>query len=194
MNNMYDKEFLDVCDEKGEPTGETVSRADAHRKGIRHRTAHLWIVCGTELLLQKRSPHKDSFPDCYDTSSAGHIPAGCGFAESALRELYEELGVTADKNDLETAGYINSFSDRIFHSEPFINNEYSIVYILRIPPDKKQTFTDSLSLQESEIASVKWQEYKTVLSHAENGDKRYCINKKELYLLGNMIGGKIKNG
>lgn len=29
-------EFLDVVDESGNPTGETVSRSDAHRKGIAH--------------------------------------------------------------------------------------------------------------------------------------------------------------
>ena len=37
-------EIFDVCDEYGLPVGETVTRAEAHEKGIRHRTAHVWIV------------------------------------------------------------------------------------------------------------------------------------------------------
>ena len=37
-------EFLDVVDESGNPTGETVSRSDAHRKGIAHRTSHVWAT------------------------------------------------------------------------------------------------------------------------------------------------------
>ena len=37
-------EYLDIVDENGNSTGETVSREIAHRDGIRHRTAHVWIV------------------------------------------------------------------------------------------------------------------------------------------------------
>ena len=56
-------EILDIVDEKGLPTGKTVDRQTAHEKGIRHRTAHVWILrrtsSGTEVLLQKRSRDKD---------------------------------------------------------------------------------------------------------------------------------------
>lgn len=77
-------------------------RSEAHRLGLRHRTSHVWLVPARkngvlEVLLQKRSDEKDSFPGCYDISSAGHIPAGQGFVDSALRELKEELGVTASR-------------------------------------------------------------------------------------------------
>ena len=37
-------ELFDVCDLNGRPTGEIVSRAEAHRNGILHRTAHIWII------------------------------------------------------------------------------------------------------------------------------------------------------
>ena len=97
-------EMLDVVDEQGNPTGEVVTRELAHREGIRHRTAHVWIIrqkAGRlEVLLQKRSANKDSYPGCYDISSAGHIPAGADFIPSALRELQEELGVTAQAEAL----------------------------------------------------------------------------------------------
>ena len=88
-----DKELFDVCDEYGRPTGETVERSVAHGEGIPHRTAHVWIVRQQEgrwqILLQKRHRNKDSFPGMYDTSSAGHIPAGSEPLESARRELFE---------------------------------------------------------------------------------------------------------
>lgn len=58
-------EFFDIVDEKGIPTGETIERTQAHEKGVRHRTAHIWIVREqdgkAQLLLQKRSAEKDSF-------------------------------------------------------------------------------------------------------------------------------------
>ena len=67
-------EIFDIVDEKGIPTGETIERTQAHEKGVRHRTAHIWIVREqdgkAQLLLQKRSAEKDSFPGRFDTSSA----------------------------------------------------------------------------------------------------------------------------
>ena len=67
-------EYFDIVDENGIPTGETVEREKAHESGIRHRTAHVWIVRKvkgrTQILLQKRCKSKDSFPGCYDISSA----------------------------------------------------------------------------------------------------------------------------
>ena len=84
-------EILDVVDERGVPTGEKVERSAAHEKGIRHRTSHVWIVRYKErrlqVLLQKRSENKDSYPGCYDISSAGHIPAGIDFVPSAAMTL-----------------------------------------------------------------------------------------------------------
>ena len=102
-------EILDIVDRDGNPTGETVSRTIAHRDGIRHRTAHVWLLRHglsgeTEILLQKRCADKDSFPGCYDISSAGHIPAGQSFGFSAVRELREELGLTVTEDALCPCG------------------------------------------------------------------------------------------
>ena len=83
-------ELFDVIDSKGNPTGQIVSREKAHAEGIPHRTAHIWIIREKEgrvqILLQKRSQNKDSFPGKFDTSSAGHIQAGDEPLESALWE------------------------------------------------------------------------------------------------------------
>ena len=97
-------EYFDICNEAGEPTGKTISREEAHQKGILHRTAHVWILREKDgkqqVLLQKRSIQKDSYPGLYDTSSAGHIPAGEKPMPSALRELNEELGIRASEEHL----------------------------------------------------------------------------------------------
>lgn len=81
------EEMLDLVNEQGDPIGRAVPRSEAHRLGLRHRTSHVWLVRRKngvlEVLLQKRSDEKDSFPGCYDISSAGHIPAGQGFVDSA---------------------------------------------------------------------------------------------------------------
>ena len=49
----------------------------------------------------KTKQRKDSFPGCYDISSAGHISAGDEPLETALRELEEELGIKAEPEQLK---------------------------------------------------------------------------------------------
>ncbi len=48
----------------------------------------MWVVrkrdVGYDILLQKRSMEKESFPGLYDTSSAGHIPAGSLYRGSGI--------------------------------------------------------------------------------------------------------------
>ena len=108
-------ELFDVIDSKGNPAGQIVSREKAHAEGIPHRTAHIWIIRKKEgrvqILLQKRSQNKDSFPGKFDTSSAGHIQAGDEPLESALRELKEELGISATPEQLHFAdqSYLSRF-------------------------------------------------------------------------------------
>ena len=101
-------EILDICDEFGNPTGKVEDREIIHQEGLLHCTAHVWLLRKKnnqiEILLQKRSDAKDSFPGCYDISSAGHIPAGDSYFKSAKRELKEELGVEIDENELIDCG------------------------------------------------------------------------------------------
>lgn len=97
-------ELLDVVTAEGIPTGEVIERKAAHQQGIRHRTAHLWLLRRhqgeLQVLLQRRSLNKDSNPGCYDISSAGHIPAGMDYIPSCLRELREELGLALEPRQL----------------------------------------------------------------------------------------------
>ena len=38
------EEIFDIVDEKGQPTGETVTRSQARAEGVRHKTAHICVV------------------------------------------------------------------------------------------------------------------------------------------------------
>ncbi|MDO4197918.1 MAG: NUDIX domain-containing protein [Erysipelotrichaceae bacterium] len=167
-------EILDITDEKGNPTGETIERSIAHLKGIRHRTAHIWIIRKNkdkyEFLLQKRSYDKDSFPGCYDTSSAGHIHAGDEPLESVLRELEEELGIKAQKEDLLFIGTYHIINHTSFKDKPFNDDEIPFVYVYL-----KDTDADSLVLQKEEIDSVKWFEMKDIERNLNPRNPEFCI-------------------
>ena len=137
-------ELLDIVDEKGLPTGEVIDRGIAHEKGILHRTSHVWFIRKRntiEILLQKRSRNKDSWPGYYDISTAGQIPAGVGFEESAIRECREELGIDIQKEDLLYCGYRTVYYEEQFHGKPFIDNQYSNVYIVNKDPESLRLCT-----------------------------------------------------
>ena len=82
--------------EDGSLTGEIKPRALVHRDGDLHGASHVFLARlrggRAELLLQKRSAQKDSFPGLYDISAAGHLDPGEDFAAAARRELAEALG------------------------------------------------------------------------------------------------------
>ncbi len=181
-------EYLDVVDENGLPTGETVEREAAHRTGTRHRTSHVWLfrTCKgtTQLLLQKRSANKDSYPGCYDISSAGHIPAGDGYLESALRELKEELGVDAVADELIFCGTRRFEFHAVFNGQNFWENQVSNVFALRRDMEESE-----FVVQKSELDSVKWADWDMCMDMAKNATVPNCIRLDELEMIEQCVNG-----
>ena len=180
-------EYLDICDENGMPTGAVTARSTAHRDGILHRTAHLWVVREIsgkyQVLMQKRSMEKESFPGLYDTSSAGHIPAGEEPLPSALRELSEELGIEAAPEQLDYAGSFRIEYEKVFHGKPFHDNEAVWVYVYREPVDISR-----LHLQESEVESVRWFDLEEVWNETRTSRERFCAPSQGLEVLRKYLG------
>lgn len=146
-------EYLDIRTENGELTGEIKERTQVHTDGDIHGTSHVWLVRYTDknkkkfdILLQKRAATKDAYAGCYDISSAGHIPAGQDYLESAVRELEEELGIKADPEKLKFIGMHDGTMEAVFDGKPFKNHELSAVYIYD-EPVKDSDF----KLQEEEV-------------------------------------------
>lgn len=99
ISNPFPSEFelLDIVDHNNEVIGQS-NRKDIHNRGLRHRSAHLLIFnTSGDLFLQKRSKHKDDFPNCWDSSAAGHVDAGESYEQCIVREAREELGITLEK-------------------------------------------------------------------------------------------------
>jgi isopentenyl-diphosphate delta-isomerase len=127
-------EFFDIYNNDGSSAEYTASRNDAHRNGLWHKTVHVWIVNNKgNLLLQKRSIYKETFPGFWDISCAGHIDAGESSLEAAIRELREELGVIATKNELQ---FLFAIRQCYYKENPLvIDNEFADVFLLNNPRD-----------------------------------------------------------
>lgn len=89
------EEFFDVVNERDEVIDRR-SRRDVHKHGLRHRAVHVLVFDKQgRVFLQKRSMLKDCFPGKWDSSASGHLDCGEDYDKCAVRELSEELGLTA---------------------------------------------------------------------------------------------------
>ena len=185
-------ELFDVIDSKGNPAGQIVSREKAHAEGIPHRTAHIWIVRKKEgrvqILLQKRSQNKDSFPGKFDTSSAGHIQAGDEPLESALRELKEELGISATPEQLHFAGTFPISFAKEFHGKMFRDEEIAFVYIYDHPVE-----IDRLTLQKEEVEEVQWFDLEETYQQCRQHRDKFCVPLGGLQLVREFIKNNNNN-
>jgi len=139
-------EFFDVLDENGHKTGKIKERSEIHRDGDWHKSVDIWIINNKkELLLQRRAHEKESYPDLWEVSCSGHVDAEEKSINSALRELKEELGVHAEKEDLKFL--FESKESHVTNNGKFINNEFKEVYLLELswPIDKFKIKKDEVS-------------------------------------------------
>ncbi len=157
-------ELLDVINEKGKVV-DTKDRKQIYIDGNLHRTVHIWVInSNKELLVQKRSPKKDTYPNLWAISTAGHVKAGETSIESALRELKEELGIKATEKDLE---YLFSIRRKDDMGEIHLNT-LDDVYLVEADLDIENT-----KLQFSELTDIKYVYYEYLEQIFKNKDSQY---------------------
>ena len=165
------EEYFDVCTPHGVPTGESLPRSEVHRRGLWHRSAHLWLVNSRrEVLLQQRHPGKQTDPGRWDIAVAGHLSAGETPLEALVREAWEELGLVVDPSTLtalapQSKQYVEpDFSDREWQ-HPFAgvwNGDLA-----------------ALTLQAEEVVAVRWlplEDYRRVVLA---GDEHYVGRRED---------------
>lgn len=173
------EELFEILGPDGSFTGKLKPRSQVHKDGDLHGAAHIWVYRLTdgkaELLLQKRSDYKDSFPGCYDTSSAGHLDPGEDFLTGAIRELGEELGIQAEPEDLQYMYTKEIDLTNTFYGEAFHNHELISIYMLELVPADMQ-----IHYQESEISGVMWMEADTLYHMVKEESFKHCMDAEEL--------------
>ena len=175
----YDNgEYLECFSEDGEPLRTGVSRREAHEKGVLHGAAHTFIAKRKNgvlyFLLQRRAACKDSFPLALDISSAGHIAQGSDFLSTAQKELREELGLHADKDEFTELFSQKIRSESEFRGKRFLDCEVNRVYLLW-----RDVSPDEIRLQPSEVLEVLWLPAEEILSMIREGQNGICIPEAE---------------
>ena len=153
-------------------TNEYATRKHVHTNGLWHCSVHIWIVNPTkqQILLQKRSLTKDTFPGRWDISSAGHVEAdSTSLIHTAQVELAEELGldnVTEDELNL-------SFVIPAEQANMGGCNAYEHVYFL-VRDDNTTTKEQQFALGTAEVSEVAWMPVQDVLTALRNVDDGYA--------------------
>ena len=142
-------EYIELLDSNGTPNGKKCLKSIAHKNGYFHASVHIWIYTKSgEVLIQKRKHNKDTFPNLWDISVAGHISFGENHKTSALRETQEEIGLTTSTDSLIYLG--TSEHKNIHLSKGIIDHELHHIYLTELNAD----FND-LTIQEEEVAAIK---------------------------------------
>ena len=196
-------EILDVVDETGAPTGETVERAEAHREGVRHRTApvrnksdptpalsHLILLSTPELLKECNHPlpvyvrhwKYHSSPEmnlsAYISSviKAESVRSCCGQSRHVRCDAAHPPGVPL--RVLRFHRLVHKDVDSEFHRQPFHDHQISNVYLLWLDREAEE-----FELQTEEIESVRWMDYAQVRGMVASDTLPNCIIMEELDLI-----------
>ena len=139
-------EILDILDKNGNIIGSK-ERKEIYKDGDIHRTVHIWIINDkNELLVQKRSPKKETFANLWAISTAGHVISGETSIQAALRELKEELDLNVKEEELKYLFTIERHQDI---SDDIHINTFDDVYLLHRNLDCEKT-----KLQKKELTDI----------------------------------------
>lgn len=145
------EEPVDILDEQGNKTGQSLLKSEAHKQGFWHGGAHIWIYNSKgEVLMQLRSPKKIVRPNIWDVSIAGHIAAGKSPLETLVEEAEEELGLKIKTEDLELLG--SGTIDDIMDNGNWHHRVYLWIYALK----RDDLNLAGLKLEEAETSEVRW--------------------------------------
>lgn len=87
-------EIVQLVDEDNVPCG-VAPRSRMRAEGLLHRATFLFVfLTDGRLFVQKRAASKDLYPSYFDACDGGVVRAGESYADNAVREAVEELGIS----------------------------------------------------------------------------------------------------
>lgn len=155
-------ELVDIYNNRHEYLKYQKSRKELEKDEYR-LSCFIWVINDdNQILLQQRTSNTKKMPNMWGTT-AGGVLVGETSLEGALRELKEELGINATKEELE---FIGSHK-RI--------NDYVEVWLC-----KKNININELKLEPTEVQDAKWvsiEEFEIMLNNGTGINSGYNIFK-----------------
>ena len=139
-----------------------VEKLEAHQRGLKHKAVSVFVLRGTQVLMQQRAMSKYHTPGLWTNTCCTHpdfdeAPAAC-----AVRRLQEELGIVGlipeHRHHLEYRADVGG---------GLIEHEVVDVYLARA--------RDSLVLNPNpdEVMATEWMDYHDLLAMVERKPERF---------------------
>ena len=145
-------EYWELYDKEYKPLGKVVPRGSELQKGEYFRISG--VICINEkgeILTTKRSPQKDSHPNHWEFT-CGTLEVGEDLMDGAIRELEEETGIVATKDELT---FLGSYREE---------DKFSFVYLLHFHGRE-----EDLRLQEEEVSDFAFLNRSEFLQKCQEG-------------------------
>lgn len=140
MGINQQEEFLDIYNIDRIKTGKTFQRGNPPGRDGYYLVVQT-IIFNSEgkMLIQQRHKDKRAWPNLWDISAGGSALAGENSRDAAMRELKEELGITADLKNVRP------------HVSSTFEEGFTDVYLLEMDVN----FSDII-MQASEVQNVRY--------------------------------------
>ena len=133
-------EYWDIYNQDGSKTSKCVKRGDAMKDEEYHLVAHVLILNDqNELLIQKRTMNKESYPGYWDFGVGGSAVCSEDSRTCAHRELLEEVGINHD-----------------FSTDVPLLRTYGIHSLIDFYVIHYEGKCEDLMLQQEEVSEVSW--------------------------------------
>ena len=129
------EEIWELVNEKGEKTGILHRRGVKLPEGLCHLGVEVWTRVGDKIFTTKR--HESKWQGGRWEATGGSVLAGEEILDAAVRELYEETGIVAKKDEL------------IFLGSKLFGNFLAHSYLLKLDS------LPEIKLQSSEVTDYK---------------------------------------
>lgn len=147
-------ELWDVYDSERRPTGRTMERGSEFKPGDMHVVVEVCAFNSDgKMLIQRRHPSKEGFPNMWEFTASGSVIAGETVAQGAERELLEEVGL------------IESFEGKAPNFTATMGNNFYDFFITELDAE-----VSDLTLQPEEVSEAKWASCEEVLALLEGGE------------------------
>lgn len=147
-------ELWDIYDIDRLPTGNTGVRGEELADGQYHVAVHIGIFSSDgKLLIQQRCGLKETFPRKWDITVGGSALKGENSRQAIRRELFEELGIELELENVRPKLTIN------------FDNGFDDYYLICSDID-----TSALRLQAEEVMDARWADMDEVFALMDRGE------------------------
>lgn len=146
-------ELWDVYNRDRTKTNKTMIRGDKFERNSYHLVVHACIFnANGQMLIQQRQPFKSGWANLWDITVGGSVISGEGSQAAIERELFEEIGLKIDLQNVRPHLTIN------------FDMGFDDVYLI-----EREVDTDKLKLQYEEVQRVKWASMDEIYQKIEDG-------------------------